>query len=245
MNKILFLPAVFLIIGTALKLPAQVTPSERFLEVGFGLAATNYSGDMTESHIEITQTNFGGNLFVRYQILPFILLRGQLFAGKVAGDDRHSSNHKDRSFRFSSFMLESTGLVELALGTYQYDPTFSTGSIYISPYVFSGAGALFIRPQVEYYGDPSRRDYFVQAPFPEGGKDRHILLITPFGGGIRTILSERLAIGMEANIRPTYSDMLDGVSLNGNPDSGDWYYSLGLTCSYILNGPFTVKRRGL
>ncbi|MBK8923524.1 MAG: hypothetical protein IPM81_18830 [Saprospirales bacterium] len=240
-RKNLCLPLFFL----AIRLIAQVAPSGKYVEVGMGLAATNYSGDIAEAHVEFAQANLGGNLFVRYQLLPFVLLRGQLFAGKIAGDDRNSPTHTGRNFRFSTFLLEPSGLLEFALGTYQFDPPSGRGSIFFAPYLFAGLGALFSRARVEYYGDPARRDYFVRTPIPEAGKERHTLLVTPFGGGLRAIFNERLAFALEANARPAHSDILDGVSQNANPAEGDWFYTLGLSCAYILNGPFAVRSRKL
>ncbi|MBK8969447.1 MAG: DUF6089 family protein [Saprospiraceae bacterium] len=216
---------------------AQINRNSNFIEFGIGLAATNYSGDMAEPHLELVQTRIGGQLFVRYQLHPNFLVRGQVFGGVVAGDDKHSPVHAGRNFKFSTTLVEVSGLLEMALGTYAYDPLFSASTLYISPYLFGGVGACFARPKVTYYGSEARRDYFVRAPLPEGGTGQ-TLLVAPFGVGVRMIARQQLSFGLEATARPTFSDLFDGVSQNGNSTERDWYYTVGVTVSYYLNGPW-------
>lgn len=211
-------------------------------DLGFGLLATNYSGDLAEPHLEFAQTRIGAQVFIRRQLNPFFLLRGQVFAGILAGDDRHGSTHAGRNFKFSTQVLECSGLLELALGTYQYDPLFSANSLYLMPYLFGGVGAGFIKSKVEYYGPAARKDEFVRSPIPEGGKDHTSLLLTPVGLGLRVIVRQQFTLGLEACARPAYSDLLDGTSLNGNPSEGDWFYTLGVQASYFLNGPWQHRR---
>ena len=242
MKKHLLWCCILLFVQTYLA--AQISRNAGHTELGIGLAATNYSGDIAEPNLEIPQTRIGGQLFIRHQLHPLLLTRGQVFGGFLAGDDRHSPVHAGRNFKFSTRLLELSGLLEFALGTYEYDPVFSSSSLYISPYLFAGIGATFIRSEVTYYGPESRRDYFIRTPIPEGGTDRQTLLVTPLGLGLRVILQKQLVFGLEAGARPSYSDLLDGVSQNGNPDEGDWYYSLGLTCSYYFNGPWQWSKGG-
>ncbi len=224
-------------------LQAQAGQKAQYTELGIGLIATNYSGDIAEPNLEIPQTNLGAQVFVRRQLHPLFMVRAQLAGGILAGDDKHAPTHAGRSFKFSTRFFEVSGLAELALGTYQYDPVFSATTLYISPYLFAGIGATFIRSKVHYYGPESRRDYFIQTPIPESGADQRTLFVTPIGLGLRVILQQKIALGIEAGARPAYSDLLDGVSQNGNPAAGDWYYSLGLTCSWYLNGPWQWSRQ--
>jgi hypothetical protein len=56
------------------------------------------------------------------------------------------------------------------------------------------------------------------------------------GGGVKQHFSEKFALGLELSFRPVFSDLLDGISTNGNPDNNDTYLWLGLTASYQLSG---------
>lgn len=227
-------------IALASRIQAQFSRNANFIDLGIGLAATNYSGDLAERHIEFSQTRYGASAFLRYQLNRSILLRGQVFFGKIAGDDKHSPIHAGRNFKFSTNILEASGTVEFAIGTFQYDPIFGQISRFISPYIFAGAGAAFIRPDVVYYGPPANRDKFVRTAIPEGANAQRTLLVTPFGLGVRLIFNDYWSVGLEAAARPVYSDFLDGVSQNGNPAEDDWFYTLGLTVSHYLNGPWSL-----
>jgi len=229
---------LFLIIPFTIQANAQVYQPTKFTELGLALTATNYSGDLAESHIELPQTKYGAAAFLRFQWNRSLLLRGQVFWGKIAGDDKHSPVHAGRNFKFSTNILEATGALEFAIGTFQYDPIWGQQSRYIVPYIFAGAGAAFIRPEVTYYGPPADRDKFVRTAIPEGNNANRTLLITPFGLGARLIFNDFWSVGLEAAAKPTYSDFLDGVSQNGNPGEDDWYYTIGFTISYYLNGPW-------
>jgi hypothetical protein len=61
------------------------------------------------------------------------------------------------------------------------------------------------------------------------------------GVGIRVDITKKLVLGVEAGARPIFSDRLDGVRINGDPQNDDWYYFGGATVSFNLDGAF--KRR--
>ena len=60
--------------------------------------------------------------------------------------------------------------------------------------------------------------------------------MTPVGLGLRADLFERVVIGTEVGWRPVFSDSIDGIKQNANPNSGDWYYFAGATVSFVLSG---------
>jgi hypothetical protein len=133
-------------------------------------------------------------------------------------------------------------MLEMTVGTIQLDPVSRQQSKYILPYIFAGIGAAFIRSEVQYYGPQALQDKFVKAPIPENGRAARALLVTPIGLGARLIFNSNWSVGLEASARPTYSDILDGVRQNGNPAEDDWFYTIGLTFSYYLNGPWTFDQ---
>lgn len=229
-----------LVLLLAVQLHAQSGRMTGFFDLGLILSATNYSGDLAEPHLEMAQTRFGGAVYARYQWHPLFSVRGQIFAGKIAGDDKHSPVHAGRNFRFSTSIIEATGMFELSIGNFQYDPLQGRESRYISPYIFAGAGAAFVQPDVTFYGPPAERDKFVRNAIPEGGNAWQTLLVTPVGLGVRVNSGAYWSVGIEASARPTYSDLLDGVSQNGNPGEDDWYYTIGIYFSYYLNGPWRL-----
>jgi len=220
---------------------AQFQETDKHLEVGLTVCATNYSGDLAPDHISIAQTRLGAGAFARLHLNHFFQVRGQIFAGRLYGDDKHFPDHAGRQFRFVTNLFEGALLLEGTVGTFRYEPVSTDITYYFSPYLFVGVGGARVNPQVTYYGPEDRRARFVREPIPEGGKSQRMLLTTPFGLGLRMIAGNRISMGMEVGVRPAYSDLLDGVSLNGNPDQDDWYYTLGITVSYFVGKPWRAR----
>ena len=212
---------------------AQFADRERYWELGLSVGATNYSGDLAGEHITLAHTKMSAGIFARLHLSNTFQVRGQFFYGQIGGDDKNSPTLAGRQFRFKSTLLEGAALLETTIATFEYEPVSSDATIYFSPYVFGGVGGVNVQADVTYYGPESDRDRFVIEPLPEGGTSNHFLLTTPFGLGLRMV-SGRFSIGFEACARPVFNDLLDGVSLNGNPTKNDWYHSLGLTFSYSL-----------
>lgn len=223
-------------------LHAQINLHTKYLELGITATATNYSGDLVEKHILLAHTRTGGGAFARYHLNRFILLRGQFFAGWLFSDDKNSPRLAGRHFRQSTRVLEGAALLEGNLISFKIDAISSNTSYYFFTYLFAGIAAVGSTPRVTYYGPPNRYDRFVLTPIPERGQKNHVMLVTPFGMGVRMIAGDRVSLGVEAGVRPTYADVLDGVSLNANPKKNDWYYTAGVTASYFIGEPWRPAR---
>jgi Domain of unknown function (DUF6089) len=228
----------FVFFTFAMQASAQYRSKERYLEAGFLFGATNYSGDLAERSIELVETKPGYGVYLRYQFSRHFAVRGHAYSGAISGDDRHSPDLKSRSFRFSTSLLELGAVGEYAfIAKDRYSKT-GIHHFHISPYVYAGGGLNFITQEAEYYGPADQRNEILVVPLPENDlEDR--LLVVPMGVGLRFDLLERMVFGVEFGWRPVFSDDLDGVRLNGNPDKGDWYYFTGATVAFVLN----AKRR--
>ncbi|MDB5210110.1 MAG: thrombospondin type 3 repeat-containing protein, partial [Sediminibacterium sp.] len=60
------------------------------------------------------------------------------------------------------------------------------------------------------------------------------LLVIPVGGGVRWMVSPRIAVNAEALMRFSFSDYIDGFSYAANPKHNDGYYGLSLGVGFIL-----------
>jgi hypothetical protein len=210
-------------------------PKHRYLEAGVLFGATNYSGDVVEKWARISETRLGFGAFVRYFFRKNWALRGHVLAGSITGDDSQADNVdiRNRQLRFSTNLLEIGAIGEWH--PWGKDRFSSIGDYkrFYSPYISIGAAFTFTDARTEYYGLPEDRDRFLRADLPEPGL-RKTFILAPVAIGIRADINEGMALGFEAGVRPVFSDDLDGVSLNGNPDRGDWYYFAGATVSFIL-----------
>lgn len=206
--------------------------SNRFLEAGMMFGGTNYSGDVSEKAVEIKETQPGFGFFVRYHLNPNFSLKAHVYSGSISGDDKNTSR-AGRKYRFGTSIFETAIVGEWAF--LAHDRYSNTGIFksHLQPYIFGGVGFTFGDPKAEYYGTTPNQD--LKVPLPEEGLKNKFIL-APIGAGIRTEVTDWLALGIEGGVRPVFSDDLDGMKINGNPDSGDWYYFAGLTLSVMLGG---------
>lgn len=225
---------LFLVFALSIfKLNAQLSKG-RFTEAGFMFGSINYSGDVAERNIELKETRLGYGFFVRHHFNPHLALRAHVYTGTITGDDANT-NKATRSYRFSAALFEGAMVGEWTL--FPSDKLTKTGLFIprVRPYLFAGVGYTNAQPKAEYYGPEDRRNEFLKIPLPEEDLQTRFW-VAPFGLGLRADVNEYVLIGFDAGFRPVYSDDLDGMKVNGNPDKNDWYYFFGLTFSVILGG---------
>ncbi len=239
MNRIFLLLILQLTVFVTVHAQYRYKRNTHYLEAGIMLGGTQYSGDLAESDWEVSETKFGFGGFVRYHIFKDVMVRGQLYAGYIAGDDKNSPDLKERKFRFFSPIYEGSLVMEYVPFALEHVTKTGMHNAYFSPFIFGGVGyTAATRIEVEYYGPEDQADKWIKEPFPEQGLSKKNFLTVPFGFGMRFDYFERFTFGLEIGWRPAFSDDLDGVSVNGNPELNDWYHFFGLTASYFINQPW-------
>jgi hypothetical protein len=225
---------IVLILLTALQLNAQITqPASKFLEIGFLFGLTNYSGDLSLQRVEVEETKPGYGAFVRRHFSNHFSAKAHFYTGSIAGDDSNTTRF-DRKFRFSTNIVEFAMVGEWhLLGKERYSRT-GVRKFFVTPYLFGGLGITFARAEAEYYGTIEKRATYIKDATEFGTTQKNRLLLAPIGLGLRADLFDLMSIGAEAGMRPVFSDKLDGVSVNANPKSGDWYYFAGVTLSFLI-----------
>lgn len=216
---------------------AQYRDQPNFLEAGVMLGITSYSGDVSAKRVDLQELRPGYGAFVRYHLGGHFALKGHVYAGAISGDDKYSKIKAPRSFKFGTSIFEVATTLEWHLFSRERSSGSGMHPFFISPYAYAGVGMTFVDADAQYYGPPDQRDKFLITPLPETGLKSRFLL-APVGGGIRIDFYERFIFGLEGGFRPVFSDDIDGVSVNGNPNQNDWYYFFGATVSYVLNGGY-------
>jgi hypothetical protein len=197
------------------------------LEIGVFTGFTNYQGDLAEAPIEIgaTSLSFGG--IVRYSVSPRFKARANAYYGLISGSDINAiGSLRQRGWSFTSTLVEVSALAEFhPLGKNR----FSSGGVFranVSPYVASGLGIVIMDPKVRVTNPADA------ARFPEEGAD-NLTTCIPFMVGVRLDAYEFVSLGFEWGWRAAFSDDLDGVNKNGNPNR-DLYMLLGASLSYVF-----------
>lgn len=218
-----------------LLLSAQTYP----WEFGGGVYITSYQGDLNASEFNLGRYNAkqAAALHLRRNVSNSIVIRLNALAGQLAGDDSAFDNpawRKVRGISFTSPITEFTAIGELyPFGMFRF---MSDGERRrVAPFLMLGIGAGYTNPKVDWNDANGNLEIDpVAAQFDRGVKTNKFNIVMPVGLGLRFALSTRATLGLEAALRPTFSDYVDGVSMVGNPDESDWYFTGGLTFSYAF-----------
>lgn len=223
-----------LILLSAFSCTSVFAQSNRYLEAGFLFGLTNYSGDLAESAVELNETKPGYGAYLRYHFNPHFSTKAHVYSGAISGDDANTSR-ADRAFRFSTNIIELGMVGEWnILGQKRYSKT-GIHQFFMTPYVFGGLGVTFANAEAEFYTNPDNLNDYLKDPDEFNVTQRNRFLLAPVGVGLRADIRDHLVIGVEGGLRPVFSDKLDAIENNANPESGDWYYFAGVTISFVMN----------
>lgn len=206
-------------------------------EVGLGLGAYVYQGDLTPSFAGSFRTMKPGiNIYAAKLLNASFSIRANLAIAGLRGDDAAYSEpeyRKQRAFNFKSPLAEaSAGVVWNVFGINYDDKGFS-------PYVTASAGLSMLRIQRDYSN--FNADYFgtaseIPAQLVRDAAQRtpRIRPVVSAGAGVRYNLSSRFAVNAESAYRIPFTDYLDGFSQAVNPSKGDHYHSTTVGLIYRI-----------
>ncbi|MFY7888307.1 MAG: DUF6089 family protein [Spirosomataceae bacterium] len=215
MNKRIVISTFLLSLACCLELVAQK------IEIGAGVGAMNYKGDMSPS-LNPSLAKLGGNIMFRYNLKRDLSFRASATMGSIYGDDKKVSDpfNQQRGLSFTSQITELALLAEYNFFTYQYNRYHKDWS----PYVFGGVGFMKFTPNT-----PVVYEY------------RQNQVVLPFGVGIKYNLHGPWDLNLEFGTRKTFTDYLDNLggdhplvakNLQNDYSTGDLYYYTSLTVTY-------------
>lgn len=207
------------------------TVRSQTFELGVSVGASLYQGDLSEDNINFKGINAAYGAFVRYNINERFSVSGNFNTGTLQGSDANSSEAlvRQRGFYFKSGIKELAILGEfniLPIDHRKHNYGFFTGRF--SPYI--SAGFAFATTD----GTPTAPADRIPYPFPEKNS-RNTFISLAFGLGVKVQLTDEINAGFDFGWRPTLSDYLDGVSVNGNANRNDWYFFTSFKVSYLLD----------
>lgn len=222
MNRIVTLLFV-LVIGASMSY-GQRRVSQRSVDAGIMLGASNYQGELVQGAFK--NFHFAGGLVGRYNLNSHFSLKGNAFYGVISGADSNSSDASavQRNLSFRSELFEFAALLEWNM--FAFDAMASRGKAF-TPVVFAGVGVFKFNPKAYFEDtDPNRtRDFSgwveLQPIGTEGQgttqfQDRKKYNLTqvslPLGVGFKWRIARGWTFAAEYGIRTTFTDYIDDVS---------------------------------
>jgi hypothetical protein len=194
------------------------------IEIGGGLGAMNYKGDISpDLHPSFAQV--GGHILLRYNLKKDVTFRLGANLGSIYANDKDVSDpfNKLRGQSFKTSMREVSLITEYNFFSYQYSRFHKDWS----PYVFGGVGFMSFSPSNAPISD-----------YKQAG------VVIPFGIGIKYNLAGPWDLNLEFGTRKTFTDYLDNLGgdnpalprkIQNDYSREDMYYytSLGITYKFI------------
>ncbi|WP_040417228.1 type IX secretion system protein PorG [Cyclobacterium qasimii] len=247
MNKSRFYTLALLAVFGLLSLGTTQMAKAQQHEIGLGLGAGAYTGDILRM-IDPNQLGIQGTLFGRRNFDNAWSLRAGFTVSRLNGADSISPIDQVAMVRnafFKGTMAEVSATMEFHFLDYMSHKSTSR----FSPFGFFGLGyGMFIGEGQTYEADPQPGNYTLGT------------VIVPFGAGIKYKLKDRILLSLEGGAKATFTDNLDKIgnetlylpryrtdpgtgnqvldptSINfGNQSDRDWYYFLGFTISYSFH----------
>jgi len=217
----------------------SISPSwgQRSTEAGLFLGVSNYMGDLAPTPIAASETQFAFGGQYRYMLTTQLGLKASVSFAKISGADANKPAVMP-SPTPRRFSMEA-GLLEFALqGEWHPLATarFDNAGLYtrqFSPYFGIGFGLTFAEAEVQ-----TVKGSQVQFPEPD---DASAFISVPMTLGMRFDIGEYLILSGEFGLRATFSDYLDGVSQNGNPDANDHYFMGGVSVLYLIEAEYGAR----
>lgn len=191
------------------------------LDIGLHTGVSNYLGEMGGKEkarrdfvndIKLSRTHASLGAFVRYKLHPYIALQGDIFYGRISGDDKLSTNpgRAGRNLNFRNDILELSVNAQFRIAqfsdvgrTFRYRNDFRA-------YAFTGLAAFYHNPRA-FYNDT----WIDLRPLRTEGQTKPYKKISaaiPLGIGFYFTKNRKYRIGWELGVRKTFTDYLDDVS---------------------------------
>ncbi len=213
-----------------LLLAGALQAQEARWEAGFLAGLTGYQGELTATVFpELDETGQRFGLLARYHLHPEWALRSTLVYASVRGDDLPAFENRDFSFT-ATFGSGVLALEWEPWGSRRYPAPYDFRPR-LSPYGYIGGGYIRHSAEADFaQRDPERRQLEIAADkahtYPQSG------FLMTVGGGVKADLSRRAVLGLEVRNATAFSDLIDGISQAGNPETPDWLPAAQLTLTF-------------
>lgn len=196
-------------------------------EIGALAGGSNFIGDVGATNY-IAPNDIALGVVYKWNKSSRYAYRASFLYASVRGDDAHSDipSRQTRQYAFSNRIKEFSAGMEfnfLEFNLHKY--TFA-----ITPYIHSGLSYFIYNAQ--YFDSGEAVKY-----------DTYKAVAIPMAAGVKSNLFGRVVVGLEVNVRYTFTDNLDGSNPPeselspfrfGNVNSNDWFVFSGLSITYTF-----------
>lgn len=213
-------------------------------DIDFALGITSYQGDLDALKVNagFREIKYSASLSLRRNLTNNYAVRINLLAGQIGGDDRNFSEPEwriRRGISFESPIIEVSALNEFyPFGMYPVKGKVGRTRNILAPYLLLGVGWAYSSPKVDWNDANGNEEIDpVLADLDKKAKLSKLNVVIPMGFGVRFKLKDHSTFKLETALRPSFSDYLDGISLAGNPNKKDWYFTaqIGVTYPFSKN----------
>jgi Domain of unknown function (DUF6089) len=194
------------------------TATAQNAEIGFGIGAFNYTGDLARNY-HLANSKPAGTVFYRSNLSRVISFRTAVTAGKIGASDKRPIDafSTQRKASFNLFLYE----VSLATEYHFLDWRSEKRPLRFTPYVVTGLNLFGLAGVPQKTAEYSNIQPSIQ-----------------LGMGIKYVINPLWYLGFEFSMRKTFFDYLDNVSEGdaanknyryGQPNDLDNYFFTGLS----------------
>jgi hypothetical protein len=194
-------------------------------ELGFGVGASTYTGDVSPE-VDFRNFHTAGNIFFRLNPSNAWSFRFDATLGYLSGKDEYFADPfmQIRRYEFSGSFREISARVEYNFFNFRRSrKRFEKWC----PYLFGGIAGVNYSGKNNQIGDFEHNGFSI-----------------PFGIGVKHYLSPRWNLGFDFGARKLFADNLDGLVVlkdagkyqKINAESTDMYYYVGVYLSYVFVG---------
>ena len=225
-----------LVLLTCLFLAPFVSDAQRWkrqrYEFSFGAGVSNFLGELGGANqigthyfrdLEWSMTRFSAAVGLRYKLSNYFALKSHLTYGRVAGDDKLTTEtfRHYRNLNFFSDIYEFNVNFEGAFQQEQIGHRYRLKKVRglrgyeLYTYGFAGIGVFYMDPKTTYQGSVIRLQPLGtegQGLIASRSKYKLVQLCIPVGVGFKYTIDREWGVGLELGIRKTFTDYIDDVS---------------------------------
>ncbi len=212
--------------------PDITAPTKQAMEIGLQVGTASIAGDIAAPDFFTWRAaNINIGVFALLPIDSKLSLKFGISFNELNATDVDFPRNATRRMVSSNTLTEISALMQwepLQNENFDEEGKFIKG---ISPYFYFGLGLAIGSADVDFGNIEFNQPAAVNQDI-ENARSSFITL--PFGLGLKGYISDQFTLGVEAGLRPVFSDYLDGISQSANPEMNDWYGVLNLTAGYRL-----------